>query len=171
MIYKLIEDYEEWVKEEKERERIGELNKLVRPGKIRILPGYVFRRSNPAIVGVEVLGGVIRPGYPLMTEDGREVGRIMAIRERDRSLEEARLGAAVAISIHGRVLVGRHINEGDILYTNVPASHAEKILTEYRDLISKDELEVLKEIMEVKKKLDDNYRRLAIKLKFARKLF
>ncbi|MCE4610762.1 MAG: translation initiation factor IF-2 [Desulfurococcales archaeon] len=171
VIYKLIEDYEEWVEKEKEKERVEALNKLVRPGKVRILPGYVFRRSNPAIVGVEVLGGVIRPGYPLMTEDGREVGRIMAIRERDRSLEEARLGDAVAISIHGRVLVGRHINEGDILYTNVPAIHAEKILTDYRDLISKDELEVLKEIIEIKKKSDENYRRLAIKLKFARKLF
>ncbi|MCE4628467.1 MAG: translation initiation factor IF-2, partial [Desulfurococcales archaeon] len=137
VIYRLLEEYEEWVKKEKERERLEALNSLVRPGKFRILPGYVFRRSDPAIVGVEVLGGVIRPGYPVMDSAGRPLGRIMAIKDRDKSLPEARLGMAVAVSIQGRILVGRHVDEGDILYTNVPAEHAYRLITEFRDIISK----------------------------------
>ncbi|MEB3860000.1 MAG: translation initiation factor IF-2, partial [Desulfurococcales archaeon] len=112
VIYRLIELYEDWVKKEKEAERLRALNELVRPGKFRILPGYIFRRSDPAIVGVEVLGGIIRPGYPVMDSSGRELGRIMAIKDRDRSLQEARLGSAVAVSIQGRILVGRHVDEG-----------------------------------------------------------
>ncbi|BAA81387.1 translation initiation factor IF-2 [Aeropyrum pernix K1] len=169
MIYKLIEDYEEWVKKEKEAERLKALNSLIRPGKFRILPGYVFRRSDPAIVGVEVLGGVIRPGYPVMDSQGRELGRIMAIKDRDRSLEEARLGAAVAVSIQGRILIGRHANEGDILYTNVPAQHAYKILTEFKDLVSKDELDVLREIAEIKRRAADHeYNKVLLRLKIKR---
>ncbi|MCE4612619.1 MAG: translation initiation factor IF-2 [Desulfurococcales archaeon] len=155
VIYRLIEAYEEWVEKEREAERLRALNELVRPGKFRILPGYIFRRSEPAIVGVEVLGGIIKPGYPVMDSNGRELGRIMAIRDRDRSLQEARLGAAVAVSIQGRILVGRHVDEGDVVYTSVPASHAQRIMREFRDLVSKDELEVLKEIAEIKRKAGD----------------
>lgn len=165
VIYQLIDAYDEWLKREKERERMEQLNKLVRPGKFRILPGYIFRRSDPAIVGVEVLGGVLRPGYPVMDEQGRELGRIMAIRDRDRSLEEARLGSAVAVSIQGRILIGRHADEGDILYTSVPSEHALKIITELRDLLSKDELEVLREIAEIKRRAGDrSYIRVLAKL-------
>ncbi|MEB3773917.1 MAG: translation initiation factor IF-2 [Desulfurococcales archaeon] len=165
VIYQLIDSYEEWLKREKERERLEQLNKLVRPGKFRILPGYIFRRSDPAIVGVEVLGGVIRPGYPVMDQQGRELGRIMAIRDRDRSLEEARLGSAVAVSIQGRILIGRHADEGDILYTSVPSEHALKMLTELKDLLSRDELEVLREIAEIKRKSGDrSYIRVIAKL-------
>lgn len=150
IIYRLLEDYEEWVKKEKAEERLRALEALVRPGKVRIIPGYIFRRSDPAIVGVEVLGGIIKPGYPVMDSKGRELGRIMAIKDRDRSLQEARVGAAVAISIQGRILVGRHVDEGDVIYTDVPAEHATRLVTEFHDLISMDELMTLKEIAEIK---------------------
>jgi len=152
VIYRLLEDYEEWVKQEKERERMRALNELVRPGKFRILPEYVFRRSDPIIVGVEVLGGVIRPGYPVMNSQGRPLGRIKAIKDRDKSLQEARLGMAVAVSIEGRAMVGRHVHPGDIVYTDVPPEHAKRIVEEFRDLVSKDELDVLLEIIEIKRK-------------------
>lgn len=165
VIYKLLEEYEEWVKKEKEAERRRALDALVRPGKFRILPGYVFRRSDPAIVGVEVLGGIIKPGYPVMNDSGRHLGRIRAIKDRDRSLPEARPGAAVAVSIEGKVLVGRHIDEGDIVYTDVPADHALKLISEFRDLISDDELHVLKEIAEIKKTSDRSYNLVLLKLR------
>ncbi len=169
VIYRLLEEYEEWVQEEKRRARIESLNQLVRPGKFRILEGYVFRRSNPAIVGVEVLGGVIRPGYPVMDSQGRPLGRIQAIKDRDRSLEEARLGQAVAVSIQGRILIGRHVDEGDVIYTNVPGEHAYRIITEFRDLVSKDELDVLKEIARIKKQQGDQaYKRVLLKLRLGK---
>ncbi|WP_460123631.1 translation initiation factor IF-2 [Stetteria hydrogenophila] len=166
VIYRLIEEYDEWVRKEKEAEKRRRLDELVRPGKFRILPGYVFRRSDPAIVGIEVLGGVVKPGYPVMSADGRPLGRIMAIKDRDRSLPEARPGMAVAVSIQGRVLIGRHVDEGDVVYTDVPASHAVELLTELRPYISDDEISVLKEIAEIKKKIGDkSYTTVLIKLK------
>ncbi|MEM4033983.1 MAG: translation initiation factor IF-2, partial [Sulfolobales archaeon] len=54
LIYRLIESYEKWVNELREEERRRELLKTVFPAKIKVLPGCVFRRSDPAIVGVEV---------------------------------------------------------------------------------------------------------------------
>jgi len=157
VIYRLMEEYEEWVRSEKERERRRELERIVRPGKIRILPGYVFRRSDPAIVGIEVLGGIVKPGYPLMKSDGRRIGDVMQIRDRDKVLREARAGQEVAISIRGRVMVGRHIFEGDVLYTDIPSEHARLLQSKFAGDISDDEKIVLSEIIRIKRKSNPLY--------------
>jgi translation initiation factor 5B len=153
IIYHLLDQYLEWRQKLKEEELEAKLNQLVRPGKFMIIPGYVFRRSDPAIVGVEVLGGVIRPGYPLITAKGREIGKILAIRDNDKSLDIARTGAKVAVSIEGKIMIGRHVDEGEVVYTDVPFDHATKLLNEFRSYISDDEILTLKEIAELKKKL------------------
>src|SRR2546425_9394673 len=62
---------------------------LTRPGKIRILRGNVFRRSDPAIVGVEILEGVVRPKYPLVNEDGKRVGTIVHVQDQGKDVPEA----------------------------------------------------------------------------------
>lgn len=152
IIYKLVEDYLSWVEEERRREKERELEKLVRPGKMRIIPGYIFRRSDPAIVGVEILGGVVRPGYPVMRSDGRSLGHIMQIQDAGKSVPIARTGMAVAISIRGDILVGRHVDEGDIIYTDIPESHVNELIDRFSQDLSDDELMVLKEIIEIKRK-------------------
>jgi len=154
VIYRLLEAYEEWLTKEREREKLRELLKLIRPAKIRIIPGCIFRRSAPAIVGVEVLGGKIKPGYPLIRADGKRIGEIMQIQDRGKPIGEAKVGQAVAISIRGHVLVGRHINEGDILYTDLPEKHVETWIKKFRNELSNDELMVLREIVKVKRKVN-----------------
>jgi len=157
VIYRLIEEYEKWVEEEKRREVEDKLARVVRPGKIRLLPGFVFRRSDPAIVGIEVLGGVIKPGYPLMRADGRYVGEIMQIQRMGKPVKEARKGDEVAISIRGNVMVGRHIKEGDILYTDIPIYHVKVLVQELRNALSEDEIEVLREIIRIKAAKNPDY--------------
>ncbi|MCG2872802.1 MAG: translation initiation factor IF-2 [Acidilobus sp.] len=153
IIYHLLDQYLEWRQKLKEEELEAKLNQLVRPGKFMIIPGYVFRRSDPAIVGIEVLGGVIRPGYPLITSKGREIGKILAIKDNDKSLDIARTGAKVAVSIEGKIMIGRHVDEGEVVYTDVPFDHATKLLNEFRSYLSDDEVLTLKEIAELKRKL------------------
>ncbi|RLE89095.1 MAG: translation initiation factor IF-2 [Thermoprotei archaeon] len=146
IIYKLVEDYVDWYRREREAERARKLSKLVLPGKIKVLPGYVFRRSAPAIVGVEVLAGRIRKGYPLITRKGKRIGEIMQIQEHKKPLEEAVKGQAVAISIRGRVIIGRQVKEGDVLYVDVPLEHITILLEEFADQLSEEEVEILKRI-------------------------
>ncbi|RLF14043.1 MAG: translation initiation factor IF-2 [Thermoprotei archaeon] len=154
IIYRLIEDYEKWVQRMKEREVSEAMRKLIWPGKIRILPGYVFRRRNPAIVGVAVLAGRIKPGYPLArARDLRSVGEIMQIQDQGKPIPEATKGMEVAISIRGNVMVGRQIKEGDELYVDVPEDHIDELLSRYSDLLSDEEKEILSEIRKLRRKL------------------
>ncbi|MGC8975693.1 MAG: translation initiation factor IF-2, partial [Thermoprotei archaeon] len=157
IIYKLIESYENWVTEEKSREIYEKALKTVFPAKFQVIPGYVFRRSNPAIVGVRVLGGVIRPGYRVMRFDGKPLGRINQIQLKGKPLQEARPGSEVAVSIEGDVLVGRHFDEGDILYTDPTENDLETFITDFKNELNSEVIELIKEIIRIKQKEDRRF--------------
>lgn len=156
IIYRLLEQYEDWAKKKREEVRAEKLEVYVRPAKFVLKPGYVFRRSDPAIVGVDVLGGILRPKAPLMGKDGKPVGTVKEIQKDKKSVQEAKLGDELAVSIDGP-MVGRHIQEGDVLYTDVPRDHVIALKRDLRDLLSGDELAVLDEIIAIKQREDSTY--------------
>jgi translation initiation factor 5B len=156
IIYRLLEKYDEWVKLKREEVRAKSLEGYARPAKFALKPGYVFRRSHPAIVGVDVLGGVLKPKAHLMRSDGKPVGTVREIQKENKSVREGKLGDELAVSIEGP-MVGRHIQEGDVLYTDIPRDHALALKRELRDLLSGDELAVLDEIIAIKKREDQTY--------------
>jgi translation initiation factor 5B len=148
IIYHLIDDYTEWLKSEREMRLLKEFDRLVKPAKIKLLPGYVFRRAKPAIVGVEILAGQIKPKVPLINANGKDLGEIMQIQDKGKAIPEAKTGMQVAISME-KPIVGRHINEGDILYVKVPESHAKTLLTRFQTRLSPEELDALNEFVGV----------------------
>lgn len=151
IIYKIIEDYEDWVKELKEREKKEELDLLVRPAKIRLIPGTVFRQNTPAVIGVEVLEGVIKPKVQLLNKEGENVGVVRGVQDKGENIPSAGKGREIAASIDGPT-IGRQIKEGEVLIVDVPESHAKLILKKYKGEISTGELEVLEELKELKRK-------------------
>jgi len=156
IIYKLLEDYEGWAKRRREEVRAKRLEAYIRPGKFALKPGYIFRRSHPAIVGVDVLGGVLQPKFPLMRKDGRPVGTIRELQKEKKSVQEAKLGDELAVSIEGGI-IGRNLQEGDVLYVDVPRDHVLALKRDLRDLLTGDELAVLDEIIAIKQREDSTY--------------
>jgi len=152
IIYRLMDDYLLWLKTQREAEFEQVFEKLVMPGKIRILEGYVFRRAKPAIVGVEILAGRIKSKYTLArAENGEEIGVIQQIQEKGKALSEARQGMQVAVSID-KPMVGRHIFEKDVLYVKVPERHAKVLLTTFMDRLTMEEQEALNEYVKLMRK-------------------
>ncbi len=149
VIYNLVEGYRRWVGEEKAREKREAFLKLTLPAKIRVLPGYCFRASHPAIFGVEVLVGTIRKKYALVNEEGVLVGEIKQIQSEKKTLEEARQGQQVAISMD-EPTYGRQVFEKQILYTNVEKEDARLLEEKYLQVLSPEERELLKEIKKIK---------------------
>jgi len=145
VIYRVIEDYENWVKEEKERERQEKIDRLTTPAKIKVLPGCVFRQSKPAIFGIEVLCGRIKTGVELIKSDGTNIGSINEIQNRGESIATADEGMQVAISMK-KPTFGRQIKENEILYVDVDIEEMNKL----RGLLSPDEEKLLTEVYEIK---------------------
>ncbi len=148
IIYHLIDDYTQWLKGEQEVRLLKEFDKLLKPAKMKLLPGYIFRRAKPAIVGVEILAGQIKPRVPVVDENGRDLGEIMQIQDKGKAISEAKTGMQVAISME-KPVVGRHINEGDMVHVKVPESHAKTLLTKFQTRLSSEELDALNELVNI----------------------
>lgn len=152
IIYRLMDDYLLWLRTQREAEFEQVFEKLVTPGKIRILEGYVFRRAKPAIVGVEILAGRIKSKYTLVrAENGEEIGVIQQIQEKGKALSESRQGMQVALSID-KPMVGRHIFEKDVLYVKVPERHAKVLLTTFMDRLTMEEQDAMNEYVKLMRK-------------------
>jgi translation initiation factor 5B len=141
VIYQLVENYDLFIDEEKEKIRLEKLDTITLPAKIRILAGHTFHSSHPAIVGVEVLAGTIKSGYKLK-KNGKEIGEIKAIQSEGSAVDKASIGDKVAVSIEGPT-VGRQIEEGDELTTIIN----EDTLNVLKELGMKDEIELAREIL------------------------
>ena len=151
IVYRLIEEYLEWVEESKKKTDTDKRSEFSFPAKLRILPNCIFRVSKPAIVGVRILAGRIKIGEYLIGADGREAGRIKSIHLKEDTLKEAKQGDEVAIGVEG-VTAGRQINEDDILYVDLIESAVKQLAS--LD-INEDEKAALEETIQIKRKGDN----------------
>lgn len=150
VVYKLIDDLKEWQEKREKELESKELDKVTRPAKMEILNGYIFRQSNPAIVGVHILLGKIKTGMTIMNIDGKNISEIKGIQADKDSASEAEKGKQVAISLPN-VMVGRQIKEGDILYSGLKESEF-RILKDFKKYLSEEEKQIMREIAELKRK-------------------
>jgi translation initiation factor 5B len=156
VIYQLVEDYEGFVEGIERAQQEQVLDKIARPSRFRILKDHVFRQSNPAVVGVEVLSGTLKRNSRVVKWEGSEperVGQLKSIQDEGENIDELRAGNRAAVSIDGPT-VGRQIKEGDELWTELPEKHAKILEQELREDIPSDELEALSQYLEKHRKKD-----------------
>ncbi|MBU0530197.1 MAG: translation initiation factor IF-2 [Nanoarchaeota archaeon] len=143
IIYSLLDDYEKWKQDGKQRREERILESITHPGRVRILPGYVFRASKPAVFGVEVLKGRIKTKYRLK-KGGKIIGEIKEIQMDGDNVEEGVMGNKIALSIPGAT-VGKDVNENDVLDVFLTDNDMSK-LREFEMKLKRDEKELLDEM-------------------------
>ncbi|MDR5672885.1 Translation initiation factor 2 (IF-2) [Halalkaliarchaeum sp. AArc-CO] len=156
VIYQLVEDYEAFVAKRERAQQETILEKIVRPCRFRILEDHVFRQSDPAVVGVEVLTGTLQNNRHVVAfenNEPRRVGQLSGIQEQGEDISEARAGTRVSVAIDGPT-VGRQIEEGDELWTELPEKHAKILEQELADEIPADELEALQGYLDKQRSRD-----------------
>ncbi|GGN06822.1 translation initiation factor IF-2 [Halarchaeum nitratireducens] len=156
VIYQLVEEYEAFVEDIERRQKEAVFENVMRPARFRILSDHVFRQSDPAVVGVEVLSGTLKRNTPVGYFDGNEierVGVVKGIQDQGEDVDEVRAGNEVAVSIDGPT-VGRGIDEGDELWVDLPEKHAKVLEQELLEEIPADEREALHQYLETQRKRD-----------------
>jgi translation initiation factor 5B len=151
VIYQLIDQYIAWRDEQKRIAERKQFEHVIMPAKIRLLPDCVFRQSNPAVVGVRVLGGKLRSDVDLIKLDGKKVGHLKTMQLRQESIREAEAGLEVAISIEGAT-VGRQVSVGDDLLIDIPERHVKVLEREMAKSLNIGTQEVLAEFTALKRK-------------------
>jgi translation initiation factor 5B len=150
VMYRLIEEYLSWRLEQQNRLAAERRLALAHPAKIQVLPGYVFRASKPAIVGIKVLAGSVRPGLRLMKADGSELGLLKSLQKEGTSVQRAEESEELAASIEGAV-VGRGLSEGDVLYVAIPEGAARALKNVE---LSASEKQTLAEVLRIRRATD-----------------
>ncbi len=150
VIYQIIDDYKEWSEAETKKTEQAKLKDTIRPGKMVILPGTIFRQNNPAIVGVEIIQGSVCADCPVMRDDGLFLTKIKSIQVEGENVDKVEKGKQAAISLPN-VTVGRQIFENFTLYTDVPEKDFRK-LKEMKNYLNPDEVSLLRELALIKRK-------------------
>ena len=140
-------------KEEIEKQKKQKFEGIIRPGKIELMYHHVFRVTKPAIVGVKVLRGRLKTDVSLLKDDGKNIGIVKTLKDKNDFLKEALQGKEIACAIDGPT-VGRQIKEGDILYVNIPLPDYKKLKFEIYNDLTQDEKEILDEFILIKRKED-----------------
>ncbi len=155
VIYKLIEELAEFRTEKEKEIEKKRMLALASLCKIKILPQYVFRNTNPAIFGVKVEAGKLRTGINLVDKNGERAGRIKNVQHEKQSVEEATEGMEVAVSIPGTNFE-RKLKDMIFLYSDISETGFRNF-KKNKDLLSSSEISALQEIATIKRKENPNW--------------
>ena len=156
IIYEVVDNYVNWAAAKRDADEKAALSNLTRPCKLKVIPGTFFRRNDPAVFGVEVLAGRLKPKVKLMNGEGVELGTVEQLQEQGKVIAEAKTGDEIAMSVQGPTL-GRQIKENETIFT-MPKSHEAKLLrTKLLGSLTEDEKGVLDEIVAIKSPADPMY--------------
>jgi translation initiation factor 5B len=150
IIYKIIENFGKFREEKIKEIELRQLQRINKPCKIVFLRNYIFRQSNPAVIGVEILTGTLKVEMHFIKKDGIKIGEVKSIQSEGKGASEAEKGKQVAVSLPS-VTVGRQITEGDVFISDINESDFRK-LKDMKRFLNQDEVELLKEIISIKRK-------------------
>jgi len=153
IIYHLFDEFTKYMAEIRRKKQQAALEDAVFPVILKIMPECIFRASNPIIIGVEVVDGVLKNRTPLVAMvEGEQVdlGRVTSIESNHANVESSPKGSQVAIKIE-RIsendqikLFGRHFTEKDLLYSKISRLSLDSIKENFRE-----ELEANRELIQL----------------------
>ncbi len=151
VIYKLVEDLEKWKIEREIEIQRESLKDVSWPVKITLINNACFNDSKPAIFGITVNRGLLKKGITLMDETGKEIDEIKEIQSEKKSVEKVASGKDVAINLP-KTTYSRQLKQGMILYSSLKEDDFLK-LKENKKYLSGEEILLLQEIAEIKRKI------------------
>ncbi len=152
VIYKLIDSYKEFINTKTGEKKKEIEDRITFPSKIELIAGDCFRVSHPAIFGVSIISGKVKPGYVMMNKEGTVVGRIKGIQNDKHALAEAVKGDEIAMSMD-EPTYGRQIHEGEVLYTRESKENIFLLSNDFSYMLTDDDKSTLVEIEKIMSKI------------------
>ncbi|CAG8609948.1 6754_t:CDS:10 [Paraglomus brasilianum] len=156
IIYHLFDQFTAYNQDMLEQKRRDQAPQAVFPCVLRIIPGAVFNKRDPILVGVDVVEGSLRVGTPICVvkvdaaTNVREIlnlGRVVSIQQNHKNIDMVRKGQAsggVAVKIEcpsyeTPKMIGRHFVEQDELYSKISRQSIDVVKESFRDDVSKED--------------------------------
>ncbi|CAG8472273.1 10297_t:CDS:10 [Funneliformis caledonium] len=170
IIYHLFDQFTAYHKEISEQKRKDQAPQAIFPCILKIVPGAIFNKRDPIIIGVDVVEGVLRTGTPLCvvktdpTTNLREIislGKVSSMEQNHKAVEivkKGQAGGGIAIKIECAIydnpkMIGRHFVETDEIYSKISRVSINILKESFRNDLSKEEWQLM---IKLKKILDIN---------------
>ena len=157
IIYHLFDQFTAYMNDLMEQKRRDMAPQAVFPCILNIVPGCVFNKRSPLVIGVDVVEGVLRVGTPIVavpqTAKGSgehvSLGRVTSIELNHKAVQSVRKGSpSVAIKIENASyesprMFGRHFTESDELVSKITRDSIDIMKSTFRDEMDKDDWSVV----------------------------
>ncbi|CAI2183895.1 13279_t:CDS:10 [Funneliformis geosporum] len=170
IIYHLFDQFTAYHQEIVEQKRKDQAPQAIFPCILKIVPGAIFNKRDPIIIGVDVVEGVLKTGTPLCvvktdpTTNQREIislGKVSSMEQNHKTVEivkKGQAGGGIAIKIECAIyenpkMIGRHFVETDEIYSKISRVSIDVLKESFRDDLSKEEWHLM---IKLKKILDIN---------------
>ncbi|KAG0342268.1 hypothetical protein BG004_005706 [Podila humilis] len=168
IIYHLFDQFTAYHKQLTEERRKDQAPSAVFPCILKMVPGAIFNKKDPIIIGVDVIDGVMKQGTPLCVINvdpetkAKEIvylGKITSMEQNHKQVETVKKGASgggIAIKIECAVYenaktFGRHFNEQSELYSQISRESINILKESFRNDLTKEEWAL---VVKLKSKLD-----------------
>merc|ERR1719379_1289806 len=129
---------------------------VVFPVMLQIDKQLVFRKKDPIIVGVDILGGQLRIGTPLCVpeKENLEIGRVAGIEKDKKPVEKARRGDRVCVKIEQNtsqthITLGRHYEIDNQIFSKITRESIDTLKENFRDEMDKEDWSLIKSMKPV----------------------
>ncbi|KAJ3392874.1 hypothetical protein HDU84_003358 [Entophlyctis sp. JEL0112] len=156
IIYHLFDQFTAHMKAIDEQKRKDAAPNAVFPCILRIIPGMVFNKRSPIIMGVDVVEGVLKIGTPIcVVDENRNVtslGKCTSIEVNRRPLQECKkAGPSVSIKLEvpgydTPKMFGRHFTEENELYSHISRASIDILKSTFRNDLSMEDWKTVKKI-------------------------
>ncbi|KAK5700529.1 eukaryotic translation initiation factor 5B [Elasticomyces elasticus] len=149
IIYHLFDDFTKHMKALQEQKK--EESKMLAVFPCVLRPVAVFNKTDPIVIGVDVIEGNLRMGTPVAAvkmnpvtnvKDIISLGRVVSIQRDHKDLPICKKGSpSVAIKIESpnQPTYGRQLEEKDTLYSHISRASIDCLKEFYRDEVDKEE--------------------------------
>lgn len=147
IIYHLFDQFTAYMNNLVEQKKKDMAPQAVFPCVLRIIPGCVFNKREPIILGVDVVDGVLRVGTPVCVpaQGNIGLGRVTSIEVNHKPVTEVRRGGpSVAIKIeHASYeparMHGRHFFDKDEIVSKINRSSIDILKENFRNEMTKED--------------------------------
>ncbi|KAJ1960180.1 eukaryotic translation initiation factor 5B, partial [Dispira parvispora] len=166
IIYHLFDQFTAYSQEIVEQKRKDQAPQAVFPCVLRVIPGAVFNKRDPIVVGVDVAEGILRMGTPVCVVDvdpetkerkPLSIGKVTSIEQNHKTVERVKRNqypGGVAIKIECPVyetpkMIGRHFTEKQEIYSHISRASIDVLKESFRKDLSKEEWALIVKLKKV----------------------
>ncbi|CAE8586325.1 unnamed protein product [Polarella glacialis] len=150
IIYHLQDKFKTYMEKFHESQKVETRKVAIFPVVLQIDKNYVFRKTDPIIVGCQVVGGQLRIGTPICVpeKDNLNIGTVIGIEKDHKAVTKARRGDSVCVKIdqntaQTHITYGRHFDHTNQLYAHITRESIDTLKTHFKDEMNKEDWELV----------------------------